>query len=153
MLFRSWQELDTDARQRLGLAHRQRYAQLAALLSQEDTPHPEAARAIAERELPNLLAALQRAFDAGDPDAVIFADRVLLFLRIFGRKREADAIQERANSQAGETGSDAWFIAESNRGEQLFAAGQPGKAIGCFNEILARLPDKPNFRQIGRAHV
>ena len=143
-----WQELDTDARQRLGLAHRQRYAQLAALLSQEDTPHPEAARAIAERELPNLLAALQRAFDAGDPDAVIFADRVLLFLRIFGRKREADAIQERANSQAGETGSDAWFIAESNRGEQLFAAGQPGKAIGCFNEILARLPDKPNFRRV-----
>ena len=142
-----WQELDAEARERLGLAHRERYAQLATYLYQEDTPHPQAARAIAQRELPNLLAALQRAFDASDADAVDFATRVLLFLRVFGRKREADAIQERANRQAGETGSDAWYLAESNRGEQLFTARQPGKAISCFKAILARLPSEPNYRR------
>ncbi|MDD3326480.1 MAG: tetratricopeptide repeat protein [Zoogloea sp.] len=143
-----WQELDADARQRLGLAHRQRYAGLAAYLYQEDTPHPEAARAIADRELPNLLAALQRVFDAMDADAVDFADSVLRFLRIFGRKREADEIQERVNHQAGEMGSDAWYLAESGRGEQLHEAGRPGEAIRCFKRILAQLPDAPNY---GRA--
>lgn len=142
-----WQELDTEARERLGLAHRERYAQLAAFLYHEDTAHPEATRAIANWELPNLLAALQRAFDAGDADAVDFADNVLLFLRYFGRKREADAIQERASSQAGETGSDAWYLAESNRGDQLYEAKRPGEAIRCFEAILSQLPDEPNYRR------
>ena len=142
-----WQELDAEARERLGLAHRQRYARLATYLYKEDTPNPQAARAIAQRELPNLLAALQRAFDAWDPEAVDFADSVLRFLRIFGRKREADAIQERLNSQAGETGSDAWFLAETNRGDQLHAAGRAGEAIGCFDAILAQLPTEPNYRR------
>lgn len=142
-----WQELDAEARERLGLAHRERYAQLATYLYHEDTPNPEGARAIAQRELPNLLAALQRAFDARDADAMDFADSVLRFLRIFGRKREADAIQERANRQAGETGSDAWYLAESNRGEQLFAAGRTGEAINCFDAILSRVPDERNDRR------
>ncbi len=142
-----WQELDADARERLGLAHRQRYAQLAAFLYQEDIPRPEAARAIAERELPNLLAALQRAFDIRDLEAVNFASKVLLFLRYLGRKREADAIQERAGSQAGEIGSDAWYLTESNRGEQLYATGHPDEAIRCFEAILTQLPDEPNYRR------
>ncbi len=142
-----WQELDGDARERLGLAHRQRYAQLAAFLYQEDLPHPKAARAIAEREQPNLLAALQRAFDAMDADAVAFATCVLFFLRLFGRKREADEIQERANRHGGETGSDAWFIAESNRGDQLYEAKRPREAIRCFEAILAQLPDESNYRR------
>lgn len=142
-----WQELDGDARERLGLTHRKRYAQLAKYLYREDTPHPEAVRAIADRELPNLLAALQRAFDENDSRAVDFADKVLRFLRFFGRTREANSIQERANSQAGEMGSDAWYLAESNRGEQLFAAGHPGEAIRCFEAILALLSSEPSYRR------
>lgn len=149
-----WHELDADTRQSLSLAHRQRYAQLASYLYQQDTPHPHAARAIAGRELPNLLAALNRAFDDGDAEAVEFAEFVLRFLHYFGRKREADAIQERANRQAGEMGSDAWFLAESNRGVQLRATGRPAEAICCFEAILKQLPIRPNYRRsVTLAHL
>lgn len=142
-----WHELDADTHQSLSLAHRQRYALLANFLYFEDTPHPHAARAIASRELPNLLAALNRAFDDGEVKAVNFANRVLRFLRVFGHKREADAIQKRANRQAGEMGSEAWYLAEFNLGEQLFATGRLAEAIRCFEAILNQLPGEPNFQR------
>lgn len=142
-----WQELDTDTRQRLSLAHRQRYDQLARVLYHEDEVRPHAARAVASRELPNLLAALNRAFDDGDAEVQTYAECVLRFLRFFGRKREADAVQERVNQQAGAIGSEAWFLAEFNRGEQLLAAGRPVEAIRCFGAILAQLHGEPNYRR------
>ena len=69
-----WEQLGPDERARFTTAHRQRYAGLAGYLYHEDRKSPHEARAIALRELPNLLRAVHAAFDAHDPDAVDFAE-------------------------------------------------------------------------------
>jgi hypothetical protein len=79
-----WGQLDSDERARLTTAHRQRYYGLANYLYREDSRTPHEVRAIALRELPNLLHAVDAAFDARDPDAVDFADSVTRFLSFFG---------------------------------------------------------------------
>jgi hypothetical protein len=87
-----WPRLDAAEQTRLSLAHRQRYYVLSLYLYQQDDRNPHQARAIAWRELPNLLHAVHAALDAGDPDAMDFADNVNRFLgAIFGLKQEADA--------------------------------------------------------------
>ena len=126
--------------------HRQRY--YASRLSlQEDIRNPHQARAIAWRELPNLLHAVHAALDAGDPDAVDFADNVNKFLGNFGLKQEATRLAAKAQAAAGEAGSQAWFLAQSNRGEQLLEAGQVAEAAQIFQAILAQLGDAPRYER------
>ena len=54
-----WEQLGPDERARLTTAHRQRYYGLASYLYQQDSKNPHEARAIALRELPNLLRAVR----------------------------------------------------------------------------------------------
>ena len=140
-----WEELGSDERARLTTAHRQRYHGLASYLYQQDSENPHFARAIAFRELPNLLRAVDAAFDAHDPDAVDFADSVTLFLNYFGLKREAERLTARAQAASGDQGSRAWYLAQSQRGEQLLAAGRAADAAQIFKAILARLGEAPNY--------
>jgi tetratricopeptide (TPR) repeat protein len=143
-----WAQLDEAERTRLSAAHRARYYALSTYLYREDRRNPHQARAIAWRELPNLLGAVHAALDAADPDAVDFADNVNLFLgTIFGLKQEAGALVARAQAAAGDPGSQAWFLAQSNRGEQLLAAGQVAQATEVFQAILKQLGQTPSYNR------
>ena len=142
-----WAQLDADDRTRLSAAHRQRYHALSGYLYQQDQRNPHQARAIAWRELPNLLHAVHAALDAGDPDAGDFANNVNLFLGYFGLKQEAERLTQEAQAAAGAAGSRAWFLAQSNRGEQLLEAGQVAEAAQVFQEILKQLGDKPSYER------
>ena len=142
-----WPQLDAAEQPRLSAAHRQCYYALSRYLYREDKRNPHQARAIAWRELPNLLHAVHAALDAGDPDAVDFADNVNSFLgTIFGLKQEAERLLAKAQAAAGDTGSQAWYLAQSNRGEQLFAAGHMAEAARVFQNILRQLDDSPTYR-------
>lgn len=143
-----WAQLDAAERAQWGTAHRLRYYALSCYLYREDIRNPHQARAIGWRELPNLLHAVHAALDAGDPDAGDFANNVNRFLGpIFGLKQEATRLAAKAQAAAGEAGSQAWFLAQSNRGEQLFAAGQVAKAAEVFQDILAQLGEAPRYEQ------
>jgi tetratricopeptide (TPR) repeat protein len=143
-----WEQLEAEERARLTTAHRQRYYELAINLDSEDTKNPHAARAIAWRELRNLLDAVGAAFDAHDSDAVRFADRVTNFLIDFGQMREAERLGIRARAAAGGECSQAWYLAQSNHGEQLRAAGRVGEALRVFQAILARLGEAPTYERV-----
>ncbi len=142
-----WSGLAADERDALTTAHRQRYYALASYLYHEDRQNPHQARAIARRELPNLLYAVDRALDARDADAVEFVEAVNRFLTIFGMTREAARLTGRAEQAGGQRGSQAWFLAQSSRGEQLRAAGRVQQAAEIFADILETLGDQPSFNQ------
>lgn len=142
-----WAQLESVERDRLNIAHRQRYYALSGYLYQEDRRNPHTARAIAWRELPNLLHAVNAAFDAGDPDAVDFADNVNMFLGIFDLRQEAWRLSGRAQEAADEAGSQAWYLAQSNRGEQLLEAGQVADAVQVFEAILQHLADTLTYER------
>jgi tetratricopeptide (TPR) repeat protein len=142
-----WAQLAAADQARLSAAHRQRYYALANLLYRSDTQRPHEARAIALRELPNLLVAVHAALDAGDPDAVDFANRVNLFLTLFGLKQESEALVAKAQAGAGEAGSQAWYLAQSNRGEQLLAAGRVAEAAAVFRAVLENLGHAPSYQR------
>ncbi|MFN0069725.1 MAG: tetratricopeptide repeat protein, partial [Limisphaerales bacterium] len=120
---------------------------LSRYLYQEDSRNPHQARDIAWRELPNLLHAVHAALDAGDPDAGSFADCVNKFLGYFGLKQEAERLSQKAQQAAPDAGSQAWVLAQSNRGEQLFAAGQVAEAAQVFQAILRQLGDTPTYER------
>ncbi len=142
-----WAQLDSAERDDLTTAHRKRYYDLSRYLYEKDNRNPYQARAIAWRELPNLLHAVHAALDAGDPDAVDFADNVNRFLTIFSLKQEAEHLSARAQTAAGEAGSRAWYLAQSNQGEQLFAVGQVANAAKVFDAILQQLGDAPSHER------
>lgn len=142
-----WAALEADERDALTLAHRQRYFALAGYLYSEDAKNPHQARAIARRELPNLLHAVHGALDAGDADAVDFADSVNRFLNNFGMTREAARLTRRAEQAGGHRGSHAWYLAQSNRGEQLLASGRVAEAAAIFADILETLDDQYSYNR------
>lgn len=127
--------------------HRACYAQLALELYVADQQRPETARGIAARELPNLLAAAHAALTRGEDGAVDFADSVGMFLSNFGRARDREALQRAAEAASPAPGSDDWVLAQSNRGEQLYARGQFAAAASAFAEILAALGPVPTFQR------
>ncbi|MEO1528223.1 MAG: tetratricopeptide repeat protein [Planctomycetota bacterium] len=142
-----WASLSPDERDALTLAHRQRYYALAGYLYHEDGKNPHQVRSIVRRELPNLLHAVRAALNARDADAVSFVDRVNRFLNNFGMTREAALLTRRAEQAGGERGSQAWYLAQSNRGEQLRASGQVGEAARIFADILESLGEEPSFNR------
>jgi tetratricopeptide (TPR) repeat protein len=141
-----WADLEAEERQVLTIAHRQRYYALANLLYHQDSKNPHQVRDIARCELPNLLQAVDRALDAGDTDAVDFVDSVNWFLRSFGLTHEAARLSDRAERVDLQAGSQAWFLAKSNRGEQLLQAGRAGDAAAVFEDILETLGDQPRHK-------
>ncbi len=153
-----WAGLDQAKRDALLLAHRQRYYQRSVYLHTADNASPYQARAIARRELPNLLHAVHQALQAGDPDAVEFADKINWFLGCFGMTGEAGALMGQAEQAGGKRGSHAWFLAQSGRGEQLYHAGRAGEAAEIFSDILTTLADEPGYdlaatlARLGRCH-
>ncbi len=142
-----WAQLGAEDRARLGAAHRRRYYALANYLYQSDDKSPLEARAIARRELPNLLQAVHAALDAGDPEAVVFAESVNKLLVYFGLKQESAALVAQAQAVAGVPGSLSWYLAQSNRGEQLLNGGRAAEATQIFRNVLKALGDAPSYQR------
>jgi len=139
-----WAGLEADERQVLTTAHRQRYYALANYLYNLDSKNPHQVRDIARRELPNLLQAVDRALDACDADAVDFVHSINRFLDCFGLTREAARLSGRVERVDLQRGSQAWYLAQSVRGEQLLQAGRAGDAAAVFGDILKSLGDQPS---------
>jgi tetratricopeptide (TPR) repeat protein len=142
-----WAKLNAEERHRLTLRYRERYYQVSRFLYAEDSKAVAAVRAIARRELPNLLAAVQGALDAEVPWAVDFAGSVSSFLAVFGLSRDRAALTKRAQAAAGERGSEDWYLARSNLSDQLLAAGRFGEAEAVLADVLAHLGEVPSHRR------
>lgn len=97
-----WAKLTAEEQARLTARYQERYYQVSGFLYNQDSEAVAAVRAIARRELPNLLAAVHGALDAGTPWAVDFADNVNRFLGVFGLSRDQAALTKRAQAVAGE---------------------------------------------------
>jgi hypothetical protein len=143
-----WLELDAAEQVRLSTAHSARYHALAGWLYHEDDRNPHAVRAIARRELPNLLHAVHAALALQDSAAVEFANYVNLFLNFFGLRREQAELARLAQQQAQDSGTRAWFLAESNRGEQLLSSGQVAEAAAVFQALLEKLGDAASYERV-----
>ncbi len=79
--------------------------------------------------------------------AADFADNVNWFLRYFGLKQEAERVSVKAQAAAGEAGSRAWFLAQSDRGEHLLEAGHVAEAAQVFQTILNQLGESPSYER------
>lgn len=141
-------QLDGESRAELDEGFRQAYHQLASALYQQDNKNPIQSRAMAARELPNLRRALELHRAAGDGDAAVeLADRIALFLDLFGRWRERDVMLDRVAGWQGDRvtrGQDdrmtkAEFTLASRQGETLLGQGRAGEAEALFRRLLARM--------------
>ncbi|ELS01456.1 NB-ARC domain-containing protein [Xenococcus sp. PCC 7305] len=130
----------------LTIRYQAQYYQLSRDLYVQDRTNPLDARAVAQRELPNLLAAVNGALDAGAESAVEFVDKVNKFLDFFGLNKDRAALTQRAQD-LGQPGSYAWYLARSNKGQQLFNAGRYEEAKQLFAEILAGLGEEASYER------
>src|SRR5205823_948047 len=74
----------------------QRYAGLARYLYNEDNRHPQAVRALVQKELPNLRRALELLLEVDDLDeASQMVNNIARFLDYFGLLRERDELRRR----------------------------------------------------------
>ncbi|MBD2202180.1 CHAT domain-containing protein [Calothrix sp. FACHB-1219] len=140
-----WPRLSPEAQTELLARYQQLYYQVSHYLYFEDDKDPHFARAIAQRELSNLLYAVDRALDAGAEWAVEFVGKVDKFLGRFGLNRDRTRLIQRIAELTGEVGSDTWFISCSSSGEQLYNAGRYQEAARVFSEILAGLSEQPSY--------
>jgi tetratricopeptide (TPR) repeat protein len=134
-----WGTLAPAEQQALKQRHQERYYNLSGWLYQTDSQNPLAVRAIARRELPNLLTAVQAALAAADENAVDFVDNVNWFLDFFGMNQDRQRLTDQAQAIAGVVGSPSWFLSRSNAGDQLWQAGQLQAALSIFEDILQGL--------------
>ena len=95
-----WERLSPQERAELQTRRRERYYQLSKYLYFEDKRNPHQVRAIAMRELPNLLAAVRAALSAPEGMAVDFVDKVNWFLDSFGLQRDLEKLNEASLSSA-----------------------------------------------------
>lgn len=142
-----WAQVSLEEQAALGHAYRQHYYGLVDYLYAEDKCNPHQARAIAFQELPNLLRAVHSTLDNGNPEAVDFADSITRFLSVFGFLRETAVLVSRSQAMAGEPGTSSWYLAQSNRGQQLFEAGLSQEAVEVFREVLSRLEEAPSYER------
>jgi len=142
--------LAPQIRAELETRYREAYYQFANYLYHADDKTPMQARALAVREMPNLKRALALTLAAGDVAmAVDFADSIVLFLNVFGRWRERDAVMEQvqqaasSKQQAEGRLTKAEFVLDSRRGETLLSQGRAAEAERVFRALLARMPSPP----------
>ncbi len=115
-----------------------RYYQLAEYLYDEDIKNPQPVRLVALQELPNLLSAVRRSLAAATDYGVKFVTFINLFLYVFRLQADMAQLTHQAE-QLAQPGSENWFLAQSNKGEQLWNAGCYTEAQQVFEKILAEL--------------
>lgn len=146
--------LDAAALPALETAYWQAYYQLANHLYGTDNTAPQVARAVAQRELPNLRRGVALALQSGDVAAAVdFAECVERFLNVFGRWRERAAMMETVEKGVGRTGVEStgpltkaeWTL-QSRQGEMLWEQGRVREAEAVFRELLARMGEAQNVK-------
>ncbi|WP_417915674.1 tetratricopeptide repeat protein [Candidatus Electronema sp. JM] len=143
-----WQKLGKEEKDQLTKRYCQAYYQLSEKMYKLDDTTPHAARAVAKHELPNMLRAVHAALQTGrNEESVDFAERVNLFLHVFGRRQDYQELTEAAAKASGVVGSQAWFLSRSNQGEQLRQSGQPAAAAQVFKDILAGLKETLSYNR------
>jgi tetratricopeptide (TPR) repeat protein len=141
-----WAKLHDDERSWLNIAYRRQYDTLSGALYHEDPRRPDQVRAVARRELPNLLHAVHASLDAGEPDALSFATTVNRFLHCFGRTQEAKELTMKVQGAASDDPRER-YIAKSNQGEQLLSEGRAAEGLAVFKGLLMRLGDAPSYER------
>jgi len=146
--------LDAAALPALETAYWQAYHQLANHLYRTDDTAPQVARAVAQRELPNLRRGVALALQSGDVAAAVnFADGVELFLNFFGRWQERaammEAVEKAVEKEEGSTGplTKAEWMLQSSQGERLLDAGRAREAEAVFRALLARMGEAQNVKR------
>lgn len=139
-----WQELKDDEQAELVARYRHSYYQLSDYLYHEDSKNPHAARAIALRELPNLLHGVYAALQASEAFAVDFANNINRFLNTFGLHADKAALNLAAQQAGGDIGSESWYLTQSNQGEALYYAGQYAQAETLFQVLRRHLGPTPS---------
>jgi tetratricopeptide (TPR) repeat protein len=142
-----WSRLTEPEQQQLLIRHRLRYYQLSDYLYFEDDKNPFAMRAIAQRELPNLLYAVRGSIAVGEDFAVEFVRNVNSFLYFFGLNQDRENLTDMAQHIGGEVGSQTWYQKRTNTGEQLLDVGRYAEAEAVFQEILAGLGANPSYKR------
>jgi tetratricopeptide (TPR) repeat protein len=142
-----WSEVSAEMQQELLSRHRRRYYELSDYLYQKDTPNPDIARAIARRELSNLMFAVKGAIAAEEEWALKFVTSLSLFLNVFGLNRDRAAISQQASSLTITVGSQSWYLSCTNEAEQLLNAGRTEAALQKFEQILAELGSQPSYER------
>lgn len=133
-------------REKLIERHREQYYQLSRYLYFEDNKNPHEVRAMAMRELPNLLYGVRGALAAETDYAVDFVECVSRFLMVFGMNKDRQQLTEQTK-HLGAVGSEQWFLAQSNLGEQLRGQEQLQAAAEIFSGILGQLGEEPSYRR------
>jgi tetratricopeptide (TPR) repeat protein len=149
-------------RAELETRYREAYYQFARFLVQADSKTPMQARALAVREMPNLKRALALTLSAGSvvsgqsnddvATAVDFAESIVLFLDVFGRWRERDAVMEQVDKETrrrgeGEKGrlTKAEFLLELRREQTLLSQGRAKDAESVIRKVLAQMDVGADF--------
>ncbi len=135
----------------------QRYAGLANYLYREDSRHPQAVRALVQKELPNLRRALALLLETGELDtASNMAEHIAYFLNYFGLLRERDAVRRRVGEEVAAKGTQesggltyAEWLRESGLGEDERQRGKIGAAYTRFTSLLARIQALPEGAPLG----
>ncbi|MGD1904217.1 MAG: tetratricopeptide repeat protein [Geitlerinemataceae cyanobacterium] len=154
-----WAQLGEMEQTELRNRHAQRYYLVSYWLYTEDDKNPLATRAIARRELPNLMQAVNRAIATTDSDASQFVTCVNRFLIICGFGQDRAALTKQMEQLNEEVGSHTWFLKLTNQGEALRAAEQVMPARAIFEQVLAGLGKMPSYarcntlRRIGQCLV
>jgi tetratricopeptide (TPR) repeat protein len=136
----------------------QRYSDLADYLYREDTRHPQAVRALVQKELPNLRHVLDLLLEAGDLDtASQMVTSIARFLDYFGLLRERDELRRRVGEAVAAKGmqesgelTQAEFLRESGLGEDELQRGKIRAAYTRFTTLLARIEALPEGAPLGR---
>jgi tetratricopeptide (TPR) repeat protein len=139
-------ELTPEQKQLLNASYRQRYYEVSRYLYFEDNKTPHAARAIAERELPNLLHALYAVLQMEEVFAVDFVVTVSRFLTMFGLTRDQAELLQAVQQIHNEVGSDNWYLAQFNKGEALSDAGEHTSAEQIFQTLRQQLGAIPSYQ-------
>ncbi|MCK5716782.1 MAG: tetratricopeptide repeat protein, partial [Thiomargarita sp.] len=115
------------------------YCELSNFLFEEDNQNFHQAYAIEQRELPNLLAAVQGGIRKKRHWALKFAKQVDSFLNDFGFKCDNDTLLAES---AKPNYSKEWFKEQSKQAEQLYTDCNYHEAQELFHELLDHLGDK-----------
>lgn len=142
-----WALMPAAAQADLQTRHHQCYYQLSDYLYQQDEKNPLAARAVARRELPNLMQAVNQVITIAAPDAVDFGDTVNKFLNHFGLNQDQQALTQKLVALQGEVGSRNWYIARDNQGDALMGLGRYAEALATFTKTLQGLGEAPSYEQ------
>lgn len=140
-----WQQPTSEQQAFVLNRYVQAYYELSEFLYVEDNKNVHVTRAIAWRELPNLLHAVNLALNNTETFTVKFVSNINWFLNFFSLNKDRVLLTQRAEPLSGDIGSDDWFLIRRDQGEQLYQLGHYDQAVLIFQDILKNLLDSNSY--------